>query len=363
MRKKPIGGMTREEIMSKVQEFCRKSMNNTPTKNLKGSVDQLSHRGGLMHRTSSSEISPVSYTSLDSRATHSIASSRSSAKLAPQVPQRIQSLQKENAAYQSNSPIYAPINKRESIQSNNSDVFYSSVNKRGNPVPNLREQQRHLTYSDSDSVFLANDQNQTRVPINKLPSSQRIIVVNGDQMSSPQQVIAYQTPVPTKRIPEEIYASRPNDIYGRVYPQNNPVYGYIQRNPSTPSQIYYTNVGQKRVGMDGRATPLILHAVHHPQPPLQQVQQVHMNGGQLNYDAGGGSGSIVVLENVEPLYRPIVPKKLIPQSRPIRQNFVRSGNHIVAYESESCSEAEEVQRILQNRERGEYRRIKIIRKI
>ncbi|XP_037039089.1 uncharacterized protein LOC119076436 isoform X4 [Bradysia coprophila] len=350
LRKKPIGGMTREEIMSKVQEFCRKSMNNTPTKNLKGSVDQLSHRGGLMNRTSSSEISPVSYTSLDSRATHSIASSRSSAKLAPQVPQRVQSLQKENP-YQSNSPIYAPINKRESIQSTNSDVFYTPVNKRVNTLPNVREQQRHLTYSDSDSVFLANDQNQTRVPINTLQSSQRILVLNGDQIS-PQQVIAYHTPVPSKGNPEEIYVSRPNDIYGRVHPQNNPIYGYIQRNPSTPSQIYYTTGNQKRVGMDGRATPLILHAIHH-QPPVQQVQQVHMNGGQLNYGARGGSGSIVVLENVEPLYRPIGPKKLIPQSRPIRQNFVRSGNHIVAYESESCSEAEEVQRILQSRDREE----------
>lgn len=341
LRKKPIGGMSREEIMSKVQEFCRKSMNSTPTRNLRGSVDQLSHRGGIMNRASSSEISPVSYTSLDSRATQSIASSRSSAKLAPQVPQRVQSLQKDNQ-YQVNSPIYAPINKRGSIQSTNSDVYYSPVHKRINP----REQQRQLTYSDSDSVFLTNETNQTRVPINQLPSSQRIIVLNGDQIS-PQQVIAYQTPVPNKRNPEEIYASRQNEIYGRVYPQNSPVYGYLQRHPSTTSQIYYANVNgnQKRTGMDGRATPLILHAI-------QPAQQVHLNGGQLNYGAGR-TGSIVVVENPDQIYRPIVPKKLIPQTRPIRQNFVRSGNHIVAYESESCSEAEEVQRIMQSRERGE----------
>lgn len=353
MRKKPIGGMSREEIMSKVQEFCRKSMNNTPTRNLKGSVDQLSHRGGIMNRTSSSEISPVSYTSLDSRATHSIASSRSSAKLAPQVPQRVQSLQKDGQ-YQSNSPLYAPVNKRGSIQSTNSDVFYSPVNKRVNQIPNLREQQRHLTYSnsDSDSVFVSNEPNQTRVPINQLPSQQRIILLNGDQIS-PQQVIAYQTPVPNKRIPEEIYASRPTEIYGRVYPQN-PTYGYIQRHASAPSQIYFTNMNadQKRIGMDGRATPLILHAIH--QQPVQQIQQqVHMNGGQMNY-GGGRSGSIVVVENVDDIYRPILSRKVIPQTRQIRQNFVRSGNHIVPYESESCSEAEEVQRIMQNRGNGEF---------
>lgn len=350
-RKKPIGGMSREEIMSKVQEFCRKSMNNTPTRNLKGSVDQLSHRGGIMNRTSSSEISPVSYTSLDSRATHSIASSRSSARLAPQVPQRVQSLQKDNNHYQSSSPIYAPVNKRGSIQSTSSDVFYSPVNKRVNQIPIHREQQRHLTYSDSDSVFIANESNQNRVPVNQLASPQRIIVLNGDQIS-PQQVIAYQTPVPNNRVPsEEIYTTRQNDIYGRVYP-HNPTYGYIQRNGSAPSQIYFTNINndQKRTGMDGRATPLILHAIH--QQPVQQVQQVHLNGGQMNY-GGGRSGAIVVLENVDEIYRPIVPNKVIPQSRQIRQNFVRSGNHIVPYESESCSEAEEVQRIMQNRGRGE----------
>ncbi|KAJ6623381.1 hypothetical protein Bhyg_16633 [Pseudolycoriella hygida] len=329
LRKKPIGGMSREEIMSKVQEFCRKSMNNTPTKNLKGSVDQLNHRGGsYMNRTSSSEISPVSYTSLDSRATHSMSSSRSSAKFAPQVPQRVQSLQKDNP------PTYAPVNKRGSIQSTNSDVFYTPVNRRVNQMPN------HLTYSDSDSVFLPNQSNQTIVPTNQLRPSQRIVLLNSNQIS-PQQVITYQTPVPTRQIPEKIYTSRQNDIYGRVYP-HNPTYGYIQGHASTPTQIYYTNTNtnQKRIGMDGRATPLILHAIHQP----------HTNG---DHYGDGRSDAIVVLENVDEIYRPIMPNKVIVQPRLKTQNYVRSGNHIVPYESESCSEAEEVQRIMQNRENGE----------
>lgn len=386
MRRKQTGTLSREEIMNRVTEFCRKSMNRTPTKHLQGSVDELNEKN-TNKRTPSSEISPVSYTSLESRATQSVSSNRSSGtnKLAPQVPQRVQSLQQKPVQYMGGgleSPIYAPVHKRSSIQSSIASDSYDS------PVPAQRhsvalskqhvEQQRQHSprqqyASDSESVIIMNPTKQASPSSYYVMDSKRI---------TPTQVMSYQMSPLSKRIPPDtIYASRQSvDQYGRIY---SPEETYDSLPPPQPagmvgknSQIYYPvngslrrcsqNIASNRLSrMDGRSTPLVLHAIPQSsgivkplaQQPMMKQQPIYSGqvAGQPHAVYAGRTGTIVVLDNVEQMYRPIVPSKMLPTAtaRRPQQNYVRSGKYIVPYESESASEAEEVQRIMQTKQSGE----------
>lgn len=385
MRRKQTGSLSREEIMNRVTEFCRKSMNRTPTKHLQGSVDELNEKN-TTKRAPSSEISPVSYTSLDSRATQSLSSNRSSGsnKLAPQVPQRVQSLQ-QKPVYMggvSQSPIYSPVNKRSSIQSSiASDGYDSPVPAQRHPVAlskqHITQQQQHsprqLYASDSDPVILMNPTKQVSPSSYYVMDSKRI---------TPTQVMSYQMSPLSKRTPSDaIYASRQSvDPYGRIY-QSEDTYDSLP--PPLPagmvgknSQIYYPvndslrqctqNSASNRLSqIDGRSTPLVLHAIPQSsgivkpiaqQPMIKQQQPIY--SGQVARQPhpvyAGRTGTIVVLDNVEQMYRPIVPSKILPKmaARRPQQNYVRSGKYIVPYESESASEAEEVQRIMQTKQSG-----------
>lgn len=385
MRRKQTGTLSREEIMNRVTEFCRKSMNRTPTKHLQGSVDELNAKNATK-RAPSSEISPVSYTSLDSRATQSVSSNRSSGsnKLAPQVPQRVQSLQQKPVQYTGagpESPIYAPVHKRSSIQSSiASDGYDSPVPAQRHPVALSKQQvvqqrqqsPRQQYASDSDSVIFVDPTKQASPSHYYVMDSKRI---------TPSQVISYQMSPLSKHIPTDvIYASRQSvDQYGRIYPPEDT---YDSLPPPQPagmvgknSQIYYPvngslrrctqNIASNRLSrLDGRSTPLVLHAIPQQssgmvkptaQQPIMKPQQAIYSGqvaGQPVY--AGRTGTIVVLDNVEQMYRPIVPSKMLPTAatRRPQQNYVRSGKYIVPYESESASEAEEVQRIMQTKPSG-----------
>ncbi|ALC49964.1 CG42353 [Drosophila busckii] len=105
-----IGGLlTREEILEKVKEFCRKSISRTPLANSKMQP--------IYERHQHNDISPVSYASVE---THKRPASQLSMR--PQLPQRVQSLSRNGSAY-APSPIYAHVNKRSSLLSNDSEAF------------------------------------------------------------------------------------------------------------------------------------------------------------------------------------------------------------------------------------------------
>lgn len=171
-----------------------------------------------------------------------------------------------------------------------------------------------------------------------------------------------------KRIPqgaEPVYAVRQtamvHDSYGQLYYPSSQ-YGYVQlRNTSTgPSQVYFPNnsgslrgsqqlLPAQRVHTDGRTTPLVLHAI-----PSQRVVPAAL------YDSRAPAGSIVVLDNVEQLYRPIAitnaKGRASVETQPatagslVRQRgLVRSGKHIVPYEYEVYSDAEETQSVYSGR--------------
>ncbi|KAH8303380.1 hypothetical protein KR059_009450 [Drosophila kikkawai] len=110
-----IGGLlTREEILDKVKEFCRKSISRTPLPAAKLQMQPIYER----HMTPpNADVSPVSYASVDDQGAR------------PQVPLRVQSLPVQQVRYpqvDGSSPIYAHVSKRTSLLSNDSDQYLSS---------------------------------------------------------------------------------------------------------------------------------------------------------------------------------------------------------------------------------------------
>ncbi|XP_020808848.1 uncharacterized protein LOC110184598 [Drosophila serrata] len=125
-----IGGLlTREEILDKVKEFCRKSISRTPLPAAKMQMQPIYER----HMTPpNADVSPVSYASVDDQGAR------------PQVPLRVQSLPVQQVRYPTadmtgpaaGSPIYAHVSKRTSMLSNDSDQYLSSqqLGMLGRPV-------------------------------------------------------------------------------------------------------------------------------------------------------------------------------------------------------------------------------------
>ncbi|EDW52827.1 GM12978 [Drosophila sechellia] len=112
-----IGGLlTREEILEKVKEFCRKSITRAPE--AKTPLQPIYKR----HLTPpNADVSPVSYASVDDQCAR------------PQVPQRVQSLPVAQGRYVTSgmsvdgqSPIYAHVSKRNSLLSNVSEQYLSN---------------------------------------------------------------------------------------------------------------------------------------------------------------------------------------------------------------------------------------------
>lgn len=230
MRKRQPVYLSREEILNRVKEFCRKSMNNTPT------------------REQSPEISPVSYASVDSRR---------SGRVAPQVPRRVESLPPE-------SPIYAPVYRQAMPQVQRIPVVSSAENVL-DTRPHYQTPPRHLIQVG----------NQIYAPIRRpIPPT-----MYGSETAPYLHLRNTFSGIPPK-------TPRPSSVQGNPY----------QRRP-----------------LDGRSTPLVLHSI------VPRVTE------QVVYS------------------RPIK-----QQQRPVETRY-----HNVPYESESGSEAGEIQRILQ-RKVGEY---------
>ncbi|XP_039961923.1 uncharacterized protein LOC120775689 isoform X1 [Bactrocera tryoni] len=220
-----IGGLlTRDEILQKVKDFCRKSLNKTPI------IQQSQTRVIHNKQTGPSDLSPVSYASVE---TNQRPASRMYA--APQVPQRMQSLPQQfipiNTAQMISeinpntiSPIYAHVVKRSSLLSNNSEIYDSP-------------QKINLMRQDLETPALY-------VEHGNLPTPQYVLV-GGDKIVPAKQVFSFY---PGQN---EIYAQpqyvRPYNL--QPFPG---AYGYISVQEPISNQHL-----QHRL-YNGRSTPLIL---------------------------------------------------------------------------------------------------------
>lgn len=279
--------MSRGEIMNQVIEFCRKSMNKTPTKFFgSSSIEQVA----TVHKdATSSEVSPISYASVTaSKTSPSIASSRSG-KIGPQVPIRKQSLQQQqspNANQIDQHPIY------ERIPKNNMQT----------------------------PVRMVNDENK---PMNGIISHyavppKRYIVVDSERLT-PAHVKHYQqTNGSHSSLNQPVYVqSTAHKQYAHVKQDMIPNYEYVNvRSDSNPSlgnnllQIYHPQAAVKQANhqvVDRRFTPIIL-------PTIPQNQQINGNGNAVEVHLPAGytkakvvpkHGRIVMLNNIEQMYRPI----------------------------------------------------------
>lgn len=262
LRRKPL---SRGEIMNQVIEFCRKSMNKTPTKFFRGASNE---QIATVHRdATSSEVSPISCASATpSKASPSIASSRSG-RIAPQVPIRNHSLPQQTV---DQHPIYERI-PRHNMQT-------PVVN--GEPVNGMI--------------------GHYAVP------PKRYVVVDSERLT-PAQVKQYQHM-------NGSHASLNQPVYvqsAKNYPIHEPYeYVNIPRN-SNPSlgnnllQIYHPSASPKPANQVGRFTPIML-------PTIPQHQQINGHAGEVPHPHGYAKtkvapkhGRIVMLNNVEQMYRPI----------------------------------------------------------
>lgn len=330
LRRKPAHTLSREEIMNQVTEFCRKSMNRTPTKLMAGSSEQMS-----------SEVSPISYTSMDSKTSPSIASSRS-AKIAPQVPLRVQSLQSNASDKSADHPIYEPIFKRGSTHSETTTAMMLA--SASSPTHNKRvsfaqkrqqqQQQQQRTCSETDSAFVSDE----NTPTNGHYQVPKRYVVMDSEMVTPTHVMKFQTAA-------ALAAKQSSPL--AIQATHHSPYGYIQYRdgtnpPPCSPQIFYqptllqsTPQQKLRIGVDGRTTPILL-------------QQPHSTSIATNLSQAKSSGGrIVVLDNAEQFYRPIASTsnsrvRLVSRNGayPIvgkQINYVRSGNQIIPYECDTVN--------------------------
>ncbi|KAH8386789.1 hypothetical protein KR093_002483, partial [Drosophila rubida] len=116
-----IGGLlTRDEILEKVKEFCRKSMQRTPLPPA-AKMQPIYEQRHNNNNNNNADISPVSYASVERPPPAATA-----AVARPQVPQRVQSLPRTSfVSVAGSSPIYAHVNKRNSLLSNDSEPYLS----------------------------------------------------------------------------------------------------------------------------------------------------------------------------------------------------------------------------------------------
>lgn len=278
LRRNPL---SRGEIMNQVIEFCRKSMNRTPTKFFGSSTEQVA----TVHKdATSSEVSPISYASVTpSKTSPSIASSRSG-KIGPQVPIRKQSLQQQqaNTKQTDQHPIYERIPK-QNIQTPTRMV--NDENKQMNGmISHYAVPQKRYIMVDSEDPKSAHLKQQ----------------MNGSHSSLNQ-------PVYIQSAAQKNYAHAQQEL--------KPSYEYVNvRSNSHPSlgnnllQIYHPQVVVKQTNhpVDRRVfLPTI--------PQNQQINgigntnavEMHLPAGYTKAKVVPKHGRIIMLNNIEQMYRPI----------------------------------------------------------
>ncbi|XP_054726911.1 uncharacterized protein LOC129236744 [Anastrepha obliqua] len=335
-----IGGiLTRDEILQKVKEFCRKSLNKTPT------IQQPQIQEINKKHIGPSDLSPVSYASVE---TNQRPASRMYA--APQVPQRLQSLPQQfipiNATQiiseinpNTSSPIYAHVVKRSSLLSNHSEIYDSP-------------QKTNLVRRDAEAPAMY-------VTRGSLPAPQYVLV-EGDKLVPATQVISY-------------YPGQ-NDIYTQphyVRPYKlQPVpgaYGYISVREPQPRQQLRPRLH------DGRSTPLILdhssqqtsqiywtqHNQHDVLLPVEisspryTLKQLHpVPAPRMEISNRANMKTVLNTTSIQNQKPATIERGCTPTNRQHQMliSSAESGgfNNQHPYEWESGSEAGEVQRILEN---------------
>lgn len=290
LRRNPL---SRGEIMNQVIEFCRKSMSRTPTKFFGGASNE---QVATVHKdVTSSEVSPISYSSVtQSKTSPSIASSRSG-KIGPQVPLRKQSLQQHHQQQQQQQKL------------NMDQIDWHPIYER------IPKQSTQL------STPLLNDENKSMNGIigHYAVPPKRYIVVDNEPLT-PVHVKQYNQQMNGSHssLTQPVYIHSKN--YGRVNQELN-AYEYVnvQCGDSNPSlgnnllQICHPNATAPKQHahqmVDRRFTPIML-------PIIPQHQQINGNGNSVEVQLPQGytktkvipkHGRIVMLNNVEQMYRPI----------------------------------------------------------
>lgn len=278
----------RNEVMNQVIEFCRKSMNKTPTKFIGVSNEQIAN----IHKdATSSEVSPISYASVaTSKTSPSIASSRSG-KIRPQVPIRKQSLQPQSSVDQNDShPIYERISGQQiPIQ------IVNNENRSTNGYVN------HYAVPPKRYVIMESE-HVTPAHVKRYHQVNGIDIRQGSNISINQPAHSPQKPFANR-----IHLDTHPYEYVRVQTANN---GILSNNLL---QIYHPNSVAKQTNsmVERKFTPIMLPTI----PQHQQINgtvEMHLPPGYTKTKVAPKPGRIVVLNNVEQMYRPIaMPAKTV----------------------------------------------------
>ncbi|XP_061386583.1 uncharacterized protein LOC133321515 [Musca vetustissima] len=255
-----IGGLlTREEILQKIKEFCRKSLNKTPTNPQPAPLQAIYEK-----QPTATDLSPVSYVSVE---THQRPGSRMYA--APQVPQRMHSLPAPAPGHfvpiaqeivtdpNTNSPIYAHVVKRGSLQSNQSELY--EIPHRTAIVAPPTQYIIRREPAELKPVYIRPAGTLQRPESAFSPAPTQYILVDGDKLQPAQIITAYPPATELYAQPQYI---RPHQLQSMPGAAS---YGYITvREPlNIQPQIIRPRLH------DGRSTPLILDR------SSQQVSQIY----------------------------------------------------------------------------------------
>ncbi|XP_037934571.1 uncharacterized protein LOC119668950 isoform X2 [Teleopsis dalmanni] len=343
-----IGGiLTREEILQKVKEFCRKSLNKTPTN--QSQIQTIYEKQPL-----GIDLSPVSYASVE---THQRPGSRMYA--APQVPQRMQSLPQqfipitrevlteENAT---NSPIYAHVIKRSSLQSNHSELYDSP-------------QRPYLIRRESDTQpFYVRRGTLQRTENNLMPTH----YYSADYYAQPQ----YVRPNQLQQIPGSYgYITVQEPVTHQLRPRlqdgrSTPLILDRSSQQASQSQIYWTPQHQ-RLQQHAELLPVQISPRYMPKQqsylvpvavPAKRPDEI-LRAKQLN---GTSNTNIPAIQQFTPIIHNSTPTTLAQQSvmharqtsLPVAQPLHNVNN---SYEWESGSEAGEVQSILERQKNSDIK--------
>ncbi|KAL7745782.1 hypothetical protein ACLKA6_009978 [Drosophila palustris] len=328
-----IGGLlTRDEILEKVKEFCRKSINRTPLPSAASKMQPIYERHNNNGNISCADISPVSYASVETN--HKRPASQLSAR--PQVPLRVQSLPRSSfapigGAPNSVSPIYAHVNKRNSLMSNESEQYLSSqqLPQQRGTIPDQYVliqtedglQAAKLVDYHSGSVYM--QPQLLRAPQGYVRIEELAMVQQQQQQQQlQQQQLQQQLQLQQQQHQQQLQLQQ----HGRATPL------ILDRSTQHASQIYWTPQHQR------------LHQLSLPKSPRRAAERMHpVPAPRLHHTTTHN----YVLANGQP-YATVVPapRSLMQQQQQQhnnRQQLVRNNTS----DWDCSSEAGEVRRIME----------------
>ena len=371
MRRPESSTLDKKQIMQKIYEYYRKSVNNTPV------PFEHNQQKNLQVKKQSTDTSPVSYASVNTTLPRNQMIDQLYSN--PQIIKRGNNVQYNDMVDNGSNNYY-----------NQKRISYGSTDK--NSTIDASNAARNKTISESDSVFLPEGvakEQKNNVPMPNGPPV-RYIIVNSEKLT-PADVLKFQQhnniqmqQHQQQQKQQKNSAYDPNRIYDVVYgsqnitPNNNGTYGHVKPQqskeqhrtmPQRPASamgystpVYYRH---QAAAANGRSTPLILH----PAPPQQLPNQM-----DIIYNNQIYRPISAMQQTKSTLLSPRQRAQLQAQQQQLRNKQIATDgknrydypapltrklemNPTSIYESESGSEAGEVQRIMQNRNYGELKRI------